>query len=54
MDLPENFGYVSKKTKQPSQKLREFGEGPEADRQGVIGPLPIGHQPMLLQDILRV
>ena len=33
---------------------RQFGEGPEADRQGVIGPLPIGAlQPALLQDILR-
>ena len=25
-----------------AEAAREFGEGPEADRQGVIGPLPIG------------
>ena len=37
-----------------AEAAREFGEGPEADRQGVIGPLPIGSlQPVLLQDILR-
>ena len=37
-----------------AEASREFGEGPEADRQGVIGPLPIGSlQPVLLQDILR-
>ena len=37
-----------------AEAARQFGEGPEADRQGVIGPLPIGAlQPDLLQDILR-
>ena len=37
-----------------AEAAREFGEGPEADRQGVIGPIPIGAlQPELLQDILR-
>mgnify|MGYP006270169491 CR=1 FL=1 len=31
-----------------------FGEGPEADRKGVIGPLPIGQlQPQVLADSLR-
>ena len=37
-----------------AEAARQFGEGPEADRQGVIGPLPIGAlQPEVLQDILR-
>ena len=37
-----------------AEAAREFGEGPEADRQGVIGPIPIGAlQPTLLQDIIR-
>ncbi|MCB4406940.1 hypothetical protein FZZ85_04055 [Synechococcus sp. MU1642] len=37
-----------------AEAARAFGEGPEADRQGVIGPIPIGAlQPALLQDILR-
>ena len=37
-----------------AEAARDFGEGPEADRQGVIGPIPIGTlQPTLLQDILR-
>ena len=37
-----------------AEAARDFGEGPEADRQGVIGPIPIGAlQPPLLQDILR-
>ena len=37
-----------------AEAAREFGEGPEADRQGVIGPMPIGAiQPPQLQDILR-
>ena len=37
-----------------AEAAREFGEGPEADRQGVIGPIPIGSlQPALLQDIMR-
>ena len=37
-----------------AEAAREFGEGPEADRQGVIGPMPIGAlQPALLQDVLR-
>ena len=36
------------------EAARVFGEGPEADRQGVIGPIPIGAlQPVLLQDVLR-
>lgn len=36
------------------EAAREFGVGPEADRQGVIGPIPIGAlQPPQLQDILR-
>ena len=25
-----------------AEAAREYGEGPEADRQGVIGPIPIG------------
>ena len=25
-----------------AEAAREFGEGPEADRQGVVGPIPIG------------
>ena len=37
-----------------AEAAREFGEGPEADRQGVIGPIPIGSlQPAMLQEILR-
>ena len=37
-----------------AEAAREFGEGPEADRQGVIGPIHMGDlQPVLLQDILR-
>ena len=37
-----------------AEAAREYGEGPEADRQGVIGPIPIGAlQPEVLQDILR-
>ena len=37
-----------------AEAARQFGEGPEADRQGVVGPLPIGAlQPPLLQDVLR-
>ena len=37
-----------------AEAARDFGEGPEADKQGVIGPIPIGAlQPTLLQDILR-
>ena len=37
-----------------AEMAREFGEGPEADRQGVIGPIPIGSlQPPILQEILR-
>ena len=37
-----------------AQAAREFGEGPEADRHGVIGPVPIGAlQPSVLQDVLR-
>ena len=37
-----------------AEAARQYGEGPEADRQGVIGPIPIGAlQPELLQDILR-
>ena len=37
-----------------AEAAREFGEGPEADRQGVIGPLHIGTlQPAVLQDVLR-
>ena len=37
-----------------AEAAREFGVGPEADRQGVIGPIPIGAlQPALLQDVLR-
>ena len=37
-----------------AEAAREFGEGPEADRQGVVGPIPIGAiQPIQLQDILR-
>ena len=37
-----------------AEAAREFGEGPEADRQGVIGPIPIGAlHPVKLQDILR-
>ena len=37
-----------------AEVAREYGEGPEADRQGVIGPVPIGAlQPEQLQDILR-
>ena len=37
-----------------AEAARDFGEGPEADRQGVIGPIPIGAlQPTLLQDIIR-
>ena len=37
-----------------AEAAREFGVGPEADRQGVIGPIPIGAlHPALLQDILR-
>ena len=32
-----------------AEAAREFGEGPEADRQGVIGPMPIGSlKPVLL------
>ena len=35
-----------------AEAARDFGEGPEADKQGVIGPIPIGVlQPVLLQDI---
>ncbi|TCD58127.1 peptidylprolyl isomerase [Synechococcus sp. BS55D] len=37
-----------------AEAARQFGEGPEADRQGVIGPIPIGAlQPPLLQEVLR-
>ena len=37
-----------------AEAAREFGEGPEADRQGVIGPIPIGPcSRHLLQDVLR-
>ena len=37
-----------------AEAAREFGVGPEADRQGVIGPIPIGLlQPPFLQDVLR-
>ena len=37
-----------------AEAAREFGEGPEADSQGVIGPIPIGLlQPPTLQDTLR-
>ena len=36
-----------------AEAAREFGEGPEADRQGVIGPIPIGALQPVLQDILR-
>ena len=37
-----------------AEAAREFGEGPEADRQGVVGPMPIGLlQPAMLQDVLR-
>ena len=37
-----------------AEVARKYGEGPEADRQGVIGPMPIGTlQPVVLQDILR-
>ena len=37
-----------------AEAARLFGQGPEADRQGVIGPMPIGAiQPVLLQDVLR-
>ena len=37
-----------------AEAAREFGEGPEADRHGVIGPIPIGAlQPTVLQDIIR-
>ena len=37
-----------------AEAARAFGEGPEADRQGVIGPIGIGLlQPVLLQEVLR-
>tara|TARA_Y100001933_G_scaffold262544_1_gene320421 strand:- start:888 stop:1565 length:678 start_codon:yes stop_codon:yes gene_type:complete len=37
-----------------AEAARVFGQGPEADRQGVVGPMPIGIlQPTLLQDVLR-
>ena len=54
MPLRVSFGFVLRNETTFAQAAREFGEGPEADRHGVIGPIPIGAlQPSVLQDVLR-